>query len=263
MSTLGPEPEKRQIESESSPNVALEPRKQRSDTGARITPRDKNAIRWIAQQYAIRLDHLQILLARLTPPGTVQPKESGKLTLRRTQDIVDRWVVLELVCVKRYLTGEPPWIWVSSPGLKFLANTPGFRFYVPKAANLAHLHSCNIVRLYLEKKRADDPSTVWQSEREIRAGLEPRPEGGGPHVADAEVETARGVNAVEVEISMKTYARLDKILRVLAVNTRYQTIWYYAPPKIKIALEKALAALPESFMRKFVVYDLEELERLL
>jgi hypothetical protein len=42
-------------------------KRQRSDAGPRLTERDLACLKWIAQQYAIRLDQLQRLLLRYTP----------------------------------------------------------------------------------------------------------------------------------------------------------------------------------------------------
>ena len=48
--------------------TSKKPRKPRSDSGPRLTERDRKALSWIGQQYAVRPDHLQILLARLAEP---------------------------------------------------------------------------------------------------------------------------------------------------------------------------------------------------
>jgi len=76
----------------STTNTEKTQRKQRADTGPRITERDTKAMKWIAEQYFISLDHLAILLARLTEPGTYAkvPKVQGRLTTARTTAIVTR-----------------------------------------------------------------------------------------------------------------------------------------------------------------------------
>jgi len=247
-------------------------RKPRSDVGPRITERDQAALRWIAQQYAVRLDHLQVVLARLlNEQQRAKLKEEGKLTERRAQDVVDRWVTLGLVKTRYFLAGEPPWIWVSAEGLTFLHLQPQMRYYEPKPATLAHLHACNQARLAyprLERERRQrqgmpaPEGMTWKGEREIRAEQEPLSKGQKPpHLPDAiVVTTGQAVTAIEVELTMKTYARLDRILRDLAANQRYTAIWYFTPSKVKIALDRVVSKLPESFHEKFVTCDLEQLE---
>jgi len=88
----------------------LPQRKRRSDSGPRLIERDLAALRWIAQQCAIRLDHLCILLARLTPAGEYvkTPKEAGRLTEKRVMAVTRRWEALGLIEKRWMLVGAPP-----------------------------------------------------------------------------------------------------------------------------------------------------------
>lgn len=103
---------------------------------------------------------------------------------------------------------------------------------------------------------------MWKGEREIRAETEPLSKGQKPpHLPDVVVTTTgQAVTAIEVELTMKTYARLDRILRDLAANQTYTTVWYFSPTRVKMALDKVLSKLPESFRSKFVTHDLDQLE---
>src|SRR6266566_1774468 len=58
-------------------------RHRRSDAGPRLTDRDLACLKWIAQQYAIRLDQLQRLLLRLTPEEDKSRVRAGADRLSR------------------------------------------------------------------------------------------------------------------------------------------------------------------------------------
>lgn len=100
--------------------TSRKPRKPRSDRGSRLTERDHKALSWIGQQYAVRLDQLQLVLARLSEPGdyATKPKEKGRLTQKRTMDLVRRWERLGLVNYCWFLHADPAWVWLSSEGLR-------------------------------------------------------------------------------------------------------------------------------------------------
>src|SRR5258708_8444473 len=95
--------------------TSRKPRKPRSDRGPRLTERDHQTLSWIGQQYAVRLDQLQILLARLGEPGeyATKLKEKGRLTQKRTMDLVRRWERLGLVNSGWFLPADPAWVWFS------------------------------------------------------------------------------------------------------------------------------------------------------
>src|SRR5947199_5453560 len=97
-------------------------KKTRPDAGPRLTGRDMEALQWIAQQYAICLDHLQILLARLRDPDLTGPKtkEEGELTEKRVLKIVRRWQAMGLAERKHIMHGEPQWVWLTPLGLKLV-----------------------------------------------------------------------------------------------------------------------------------------------
>src|SRR5947207_11164570 len=88
--------------------TSRKPRKPRSDRGPRLTERDHQALSWIGQQYAVRLDQVQIVLARLGESGQYasKPKEEGRLTQKRTMDLVRRWKHLGQVNYDWFLHGN-------------------------------------------------------------------------------------------------------------------------------------------------------------
>ena len=232
----------------------------RSDKGPRLTDRDLEAMSWIAEQYTISLDHLQILLARLRDredyPGP-EPKEEDEITSKRALKIVRRWELLGLSQREYILHAQPQWIWLTAQGLKAVESDTGdFRPYTPTAARTEHLYWTNHARLFVEMKR---PKAVWESERMIRASQGKTERGvKREHTPDAVVtlENERRV-AVEVELSTKAYSRLDGILQELA-GSDYSTVWYFCQGRAKKVIEKALEDI-YNHKNKFVVYDLDDL----
>src|SRR5215475_7214678 len=133
----------------------------RSDTGPRLTERDQDALKWIAQQYAISRDHLCILLARLGEPEEYaqKPKQAGRLTEKRAMDIVRRWEQLNLIERGWILYNEPPWFWLTGEGLRLVSEELGeLRQYAPTPAKLNHLYHINLTRLVVEARR---PGIHW------------------------------------------------------------------------------------------------------
>src|SRR5260370_35253598 len=91
--------------------TSRKPRKPRSDSGPRLTERDHKALVWIGQQYAVRLDQLQIVLARLGEPGDSarKPKGEGRSTQNRTMDRVRGGENWGLVTYGWFVTAVPSW----------------------------------------------------------------------------------------------------------------------------------------------------------
>jgi hypothetical protein len=179
------------------------------------------------------------------------------LTQKRTARIVKRWEEFGLVEQDWILHGDPPWIWLTPEGLRTVAQEVGeLRPYTPTPAKINHLYWCNHARLYLEQHRDD---IQWMSERQARAHHKSEPGVKRPHTPDAVVTTKDHEIALEVELSTKTYSRLEKILQELA-ESDYHTIWYFTLGRAKQVVETAIDALQEIYKGRFVVYDVEETE---
>lgn len=233
-------------------------RRPRSDRGPHITDRDRDALEWIGSQYAISLDHLCILLARLAEPETCAPKEAGRITKKRAMYIIGRWETLGLIQKAWILHGEPCWIWLTQEGLRLVSEELGeLRYYTPTPSTLNHIYYCNHARLIIEERRQD---AEWTGERLLKANM-PKVEHGSrrPHMPDATILTNNRIVAVEVELSVKRPNQLDKILHNLALNAEYSTIWYFTRRQSTKAISQAIGNMREMYQTKFVVYDLDEL----
>lgn len=231
----------------------------RRDKGPRITDRDMDALQWIAEQYAICMDHLQVLLARLRVPEEDQGpdlKQEGTLTEKRALKIVRRWEQLGLVERQHILYNQPQWVYLTNQGLKLVQDQTGeLRPYTPQPARLNHFYWVNYARLYIEHKR---PGITWTSERELRASQGKTEQGKKqPHTPDALVILENGNHiAIEIELSSKSYSRLDKILTEMA-SSNYHTIWYFCKGRAENVINNAVKNLHETYRSKIVVYKLD------
>ena len=79
-----------------------------------MTERDVFALRWIGQQYAVRLDQLQQLLGQRPGHGAVH---EGVISESATRDVVTRWRKAGWVCMERLRANQPPWIWLTRKGI--------------------------------------------------------------------------------------------------------------------------------------------------
>ncbi|GHO99838.1 hypothetical protein KSF_098860 [Reticulibacter mediterranei] len=234
-------------------------RKPRSDKGPRLTARDLNALKWIAQQYAISLDHLCILLARLIDyqEYAQQPKESGEVTVSRANKVIKRWEQLGLIERGHILYGDPVWVWLTPEGLRTVNQELGpLCPYAPTPGKINHLYWINHARLYIEQQRDD---IEWLSERQIHANQKSEPGVKQKHTPDAIVSTQGQAIALEVELATKTYARLDKVLHELALSD-YHTIWYFTLGRAKQVIESAIENMNSMYKHRFVIYDMDDLE---
>ncbi len=212
-------------------------KKPRRDKGQpRWTKRDLWLLRWIAEQYAVRFDHLQELLS-LQPLGETQ--EEGWLAEATVRHWIERWRKAGILGHASILVGQPGWVWLTRKGLQILGLD--YRPWTPNPGRLRHLYYVNEVRI-LSEARKDTPT--WISERRLDSerGLRMRGELVG-HLPDGELHFSDGaVIAIEVELSTKMSDRLEEIL--LEVSQRYHGVWYCVLPRMKPHLEQAIANLP-------------------
>lgn len=80
-------------------------RKRRADAGrVSFTERDRFALTWIGQQYALRLDHLQQLLGYYA-------RSEAPLGVGATRKLVARWGKAGWVEMERLREADPLWVW--------------------------------------------------------------------------------------------------------------------------------------------------------
>jgi hypothetical protein len=223
--------------------VSLQPRAsqqsqaaRRRDVGRRaLTGRDLAALRWIGEQYAVRLDVAGVLLSRLSPESV------GLLSRRTVRDQAHRWEQAGWISRHRLLGHI--WLTVTAAGLRHagLELDP----WTPAAVRLAHHHAVALVRLAREREPG---ATGWVCERELwrRRGRATW------HLADGALPVEvpalwceRGIGEafelVEVELHQKSRRRVVAALKTLPSATRLVT--YYTTAELHDTLAAQLGSV--------------------
>jgi hypothetical protein len=200
------------------------------------TGRDLAALRWIGEQYTVRLDVAGVLLSRLSPEPV------GLLSRRTIRQRVDRWEQAGWITRNRLLGHS--WIIATAAGLRH-AGLDHLEPWQPAAVRLAHHHAVSLVRLARE---LEPGGAGWMSERELwrRRGKATW------HLADGalpvEVPTlwqergiAEAFELVEVELHQKSRRRVVAAFKTLPPGTRLVT--YYTPPELHPAISAQVASV--------------------
>lgn len=211
----------------------IQQRRTRIDKGQKkVTRRDLRVLQWIAEQEAVRIDHLAVLL------GRESKRKNSALKISGVNTVVYRWIEQGWVSKFNPFMGveNPPFVYLTSKGLADLGID--FRPTEPSIRHLEHLHQVNRVRLFLESRR-ELRDMQWKSERVIRSekALGKRRQ---EHVPDAEILTDGKVIAIEVELTRKTKNRLVSILDELTFH--YPAgVWYFVEDSAEKSLANSLA----------------------
>lgn len=164
---------------------------------------DLDALAWVGEQYAARVDQLEVLMG------------CGPRTVQRT---VARLRGAGFVSVRRVLVGEPAWVIPTSSGLRACGSSYGV--WAPTIGLLSHMAAVNDVRLHIQ---ARSPGSEWLCERALardRTGREHLPDG----VALVDGQRV----AIEVELTIKSRKRVTSILDEL--TGRYDAVVYFCAP---------------------------------
>jgi hypothetical protein len=164
---------------------------------------DLDLIRWVAEQYAARADHLEMLMGR--GPRTVQRP------LARLHEA-------HLLSTRRVLVGEPGWVIPTAAGLRACGSP--FGTWQPRIGLLAHVAAVNSVRLHVE---ARSPGCEWICERELARERSPK-----DHLPDGVVLLDGRSVAIEVELTVKSARRFEEIVGELCA--RHDAIVYFCAP---------------------------------
>lgn len=217
----------------------------RRDAGEiRLTDRDLWALRWIGEQYAVRMDQLARLLG--SQPGGETSVE-GTLSERRTRRIVERWTQAKLVETRKILYAEPGWVWLSRAGLRAVGLQ--VKYLVPRPMWLNHVFWCGEVRRHLEAVGDD---SEWRSERLLYAfGSAFNPH----HLPDAELTVGNATVAIEVELTPK---HLKRLVDIVAWHTHdYEQTRYYAAPAAERGVHRAIEKLTREQQQRIQVIPLD------
>ena len=165
--------------------------------------RDIEVLGWLAEQYAGRIDHLEVLLG------------AGPRTVQRT---LARLRAAALIRTQRVLVGEPAWVLPTAAGMT--ACSSGFGVWRPRIGLLNHVAAVNDVRLHIQGRA---PGTEWVPERVLARDHE-----AGEHLPDGVAITEGRKVAIEVELTPKSRRRITAILDEL--NLRFDAALYFCVP---------------------------------
>jgi len=177
--------------------------------------RDIEVLGWLAEQYAARIDHLEVLL------------DAGPRTVQRT---LARLRAAGLIRTQRVLVGEPVWVLPTAAGMT--ACNSGFGIWRPRIGLLNHVATVNDVRLHVQGRA---PTTEWIPERVLA-----RDHLAGEHLPDGVAITDGRKVAIEVELTLKSRRRINAILDDL--NVRFDAVLYFCAPSTHRQLTELAAS---------------------
>jgi hypothetical protein len=213
-------------------------RARRWDAGPVPTARDLAALRFVGEQYAVRVDVAALLLTRLSTTG---PQAAGQLSRRQVREQLGRWERAGWA-ERRRLLGHT-WVLPTRAGLRLA----GLEFdpWTPALDRLAHHHAVAVVRLAREPAPGRGG---WVCERALwrRRGK------AAWHLADAalpapvpEAWQQHGIGEawelIEVELTQKARPRTVAALKTRPPHTAAVT--YYVPAALHAALAAQLAGV--------------------
>jgi hypothetical protein len=211
-------------------------RARRWDAGPVPTARDLAALRFIGEQYAVRVDVAAVLLARLSAAG---PQAGGQLSRRQLREQLGRWERAGWA-ERRRLLGHT-WVTPTRAGLRLagLAFDP----WTPALDRLEHHHAVAVVRLAREPVPGRGG---WVCERALwrRRGK------ASWHLVDGALPAPvpagwQGISEawelIEVELTQKARPRTVAALKTRPPHTAAVT--YYVPAALHAALAAQLAGV--------------------
>jgi hypothetical protein len=213
-------------------------RARRWDAGPAPTARDLAALRWVGEQYAVRVDVAAVLLTRLSAVG---PEAGSLLSRRAVREQLGRWERAGWA-ERRRLLGQT-WVTPTRAGLRLVGLD--YDPWSPVLDRLAHHHAVAVVRLVREPVPGQGG---WVGERALwrRRGR------ASWHLADAALPVpvpgswrAQGISQawelVEVELTQKARPRVLAALAARPPHTARVT--YYVPAGLHAALSAQLASV--------------------
>jgi hypothetical protein len=213
-------------------------RAQRWDAGPTPTARDLAALRFVGEQYAVRLDVATVLLTRLSTAG---PERGSQLSRRAVREQLGRWEQAGWA-ERRRLLGHT-WVTLTRTGLRLCGLE--LEVWSPALDRLDHHHAVSVVRLAREP--VPGPGG-WVCERALwrRRGK------ASWHLADAAMPAPvpegwaqRGIGEawelIEVELHQKARPRTVAALKTRPPHTAAVT--YYVPAALQAALAAQLAGV--------------------
>jgi len=180
------------------------------------------ALRWVAEQGAVRVDVLAHVLDPARPCSRAHASR-----------VVATWRAGGLAAHNCCLADRPRLVWATRAGRRAVGLHG--RADAPTRRLLGHLHAVSLVRLGIERRGGRQ----WTCERALSAARPSR----DAHVADARFCTPDGVpTAVEVELTPKGSARLGAIVDELTVEHE-RILYVVGDDRVRAAVARAATRL--------------------
>jgi DNA-binding CsgD family transcriptional regulator len=189
----------------------------RSDAGeVRCSPRDLELLRIVGEQYAISLPQLARLMGC-----------SG----HAARWLRSRWERAGWARGRALVVGRPVFVWLTRRGQRIAGSD--YALWRPNPGMLAHIDAVTEVRLDVAARH---PGAEWVCERELYRELGAPPAARRRHTPDGLVVVDGREVAVEVELTLKRRARMERIMRELVA--RYGSVTYFAASAPRRSLER-------------------------
>lgn len=194
--------------------VTMEQRRSGAGT-TKLTDRDSVALTWISHQYAVRLDHLQVLLRQY---------KGAEISLGATRQLVNRWIHAGWVESGKFREGELSWVWPTEEGLSEVGLSYPYKDFdeLYTLSDLRHLAAVNDIRLH--------QSSDWTSQRQLfqRQGFQEVEDScEALYQPDAEILLSDGKSiAVKVQMRLLSWEDLTGSLIELLKRGSAQ-VWYF------------------------------------
>ena len=154
---------------------------------------------------------------------------------RTARGLRDRWVDAGWTRSARLAVDLPPFVWLTGRGTTIAGNR--LRTWQPSHGLVHHLEAVTNVRLLLDRQLR---LGRWECERSIARRLR----SDSPlraHLPDAILHAPEKV-AIEVELTLKSRSRLEKIVTDLSLDN--DQVWYFARGRLHRVLSELAADNP-------------------
>ncbi len=211
----------------------------KQDKAHRLTRRDLEVVKFIAEQNCVRLDTVGLLLKTL----------KYKVEDRQLRKLAERWVRLGLIQKQKMLADAPSILWATSEGLRIsdISLHRGERTYAPSFATIHH--NLAVARVAVEYKKF---GANWICERTLRQEL------GDGHLADGLAEYGNQRILVEVDRTLKEANRLQKIMISNAKLPNIDVVDYWTTDKLLPTLESHRRSLLPNIQEKIRIFPLPQ-----
>ncbi len=205
-----------------------------------LSLRDLGVAKWIAEQGAIRVNMLNEIL---------KVKYGCELEARAIRALAKRLADHKLVFKEQILSGSSV-IWPTGKALEIAGYDikQGEKIGKPSLALLNHLIAVAKVRLVYEKQGA-----LWISERFLRRDM---PE----HLPDGLAILDNQKRLIEVELTLKEFARLQKIMLMNLSKDDY-LIDYWTNKETERIVRKAIESLPINLRERVTILDVSQVSK--